>query len=336
VASSFVMMPGYFNVKAYGATGDGTTDDTSAIQAAIDAVDDADGGTIYFPPGVYFVNGALGGSNSENAQLRLPTRTVGTDVDATIRFLGAESCGNLMGFGDVPAPTGGSIIKTTKTGAGNLFGIGQGTNNISPFSAVNAIFENLSIVTYSNPDIAAFDMRNAANAGFRNVSIFSDKPSHGTVVQPTHSGSYGVRFPSTNNAADVWADRLTVYNFYNGIEIAECFNGTGMVCLYACYKAVRTTPMNHAANFGQLTIARCPYGIVAPGSGEARVRVHTLVYEYQDSSVGGAWMNEVYTLDDASNRVYGSLTAFPVKQGVGPDTHTVKNGGSNFTITAVG
>jgi hypothetical protein len=35
------------NVKSYGAVGDGTTDDTAAIQAAADA---AKGGTLYFPP----------------------------------------------------------------------------------------------------------------------------------------------------------------------------------------------------------------------------------------------------------------------------------------------
>ena len=36
------------NVKEFGATGDGTTLDTVAIQTAIDA-----GGLVYFPPGVY-------------------------------------------------------------------------------------------------------------------------------------------------------------------------------------------------------------------------------------------------------------------------------------------
>ncbi|MEU9333143.1 glycosyl hydrolase family 28-related protein [Streptomyces sp. NPDC048290] len=38
------------NVRDYGAVGDGTTDDTAAVQSAIDA-----GGVTYFPPGIYAV-----------------------------------------------------------------------------------------------------------------------------------------------------------------------------------------------------------------------------------------------------------------------------------------
>jgi hypothetical protein len=48
------------NVKDFGATGNGETDDTSAIQAAIDAVaNTSQGGTIFIPPGSYLVTGPL-------------------------------------------------------------------------------------------------------------------------------------------------------------------------------------------------------------------------------------------------------------------------------------
>jgi hypothetical protein len=43
------------NVRDYGATGDGTTDDAPAIQNAIDAAGAAGGGVVYFPPGTYRV-----------------------------------------------------------------------------------------------------------------------------------------------------------------------------------------------------------------------------------------------------------------------------------------
>jgi hypothetical protein len=49
----------HFNVKAYGAVGDGSADDTTAIQAAIDACKAAGGGTVYFPGATYKTNSTL-------------------------------------------------------------------------------------------------------------------------------------------------------------------------------------------------------------------------------------------------------------------------------------
>jgi len=46
-----------FNVKDFGAKGDGQTDDTDAIQAAIDAAYKAGGGRVYLPTGEYRVSG---------------------------------------------------------------------------------------------------------------------------------------------------------------------------------------------------------------------------------------------------------------------------------------
>lgn len=48
-----------FDVTAYGAKADGESDDTAAIQKAIDAAASAGGGIVYFPAGQYCVRGAL-------------------------------------------------------------------------------------------------------------------------------------------------------------------------------------------------------------------------------------------------------------------------------------
>lgn len=48
-----------FNVRTYGAVGDGTANDTSAVNAAIAALNSAGGGVLYFPRGTYKVASAL-------------------------------------------------------------------------------------------------------------------------------------------------------------------------------------------------------------------------------------------------------------------------------------
>ena len=50
------LLVGIYNVRDYGAVGDGATDDRAAIQAALDAVRTAGGGVVYLPAGTYLLN----------------------------------------------------------------------------------------------------------------------------------------------------------------------------------------------------------------------------------------------------------------------------------------
>ena len=51
-----------FNVKDFGAVGDGTTDDTAAVQAAIDAAE-VNGGLVDFPPNSFLINCTIDSGN---------------------------------------------------------------------------------------------------------------------------------------------------------------------------------------------------------------------------------------------------------------------------------
>lgn len=63
------------NVMDYGATGNGSTDDTAAVQAAINAA--GTGNTVYFPHGNYCINGGIT-LNNGNVQLTGGSSTYGT------------------------------------------------------------------------------------------------------------------------------------------------------------------------------------------------------------------------------------------------------------------
>jgi hypothetical protein len=54
----------YFNVRSFGAAGDGQTDDTAAFQNALDAAGKAGGGVVYAPVGNYFFAGNLNVPNA--------------------------------------------------------------------------------------------------------------------------------------------------------------------------------------------------------------------------------------------------------------------------------
>jgi hypothetical protein len=52
-------IPEHFNVRSFGAAGDGKTDDTAAFQRALNAAEKAGGGVVYAPRGNYFFAGHL-------------------------------------------------------------------------------------------------------------------------------------------------------------------------------------------------------------------------------------------------------------------------------------
>jgi len=67
--TKLVQSYGWLSVKDYGAVGDGVTDDTASIQAAINDAATAGGNVVFFPPGTYAVT-QLTLNNQSNVQLR--------------------------------------------------------------------------------------------------------------------------------------------------------------------------------------------------------------------------------------------------------------------------
>ena len=87
-----------FDVMAYGAVGNGVTDDTTAIQSAINAAHSAGGGVVRFPSNVYVVNGTLDLTDMESIAL------VGDSSTNSIYF---------------PVPTTGTVLKRV-SGTGTM------------------------------------------------------------------------------------------------------------------------------------------------------------------------------------------------------------------------
>lgn len=136
-------LDGLFNVKSYGATGDGSTNDATAINLAIAAAASASGGVVYFPAGNYKVTSSLTITSSNIVLLgqgqRITTITSGVVGASTILITASG-----IVFTGV---RGMKLIGNGLTGAsGNGHAIGLKSSSFgSPFSPSQSLFENLEI-----------------------------------------------------------------------------------------------------------------------------------------------------------------------------------------------
>jgi len=84
-ATYSMIVGAYTNVKDFGATGDGTTNDTSAIQAAIDSLS-ATGGVLYFPFGTYKIARTVGTNDHWGLKVTGSNITIVGDGASLSRF----------------------------------------------------------------------------------------------------------------------------------------------------------------------------------------------------------------------------------------------------------
>jgi hypothetical protein len=194
------------NVQDYGATGDGTTDDTEAIQEAIQELPAA-GGTVFFPPGTYKVT----------SQLPLPTGVTG--VRPVFRFEG-------------------SAAKITVTGAISVFGHAMPADNTAAdvLLARKFVFEGLSITGDRTSGQKGIDLACTSFTEIRNCHFFSLDTGvdlrfclYGDVKdsEANDCATYGFRVRSGNGS---WTGATVANSPSNNTRLVNCRNyaRTGM------------------------------------------------------------------------------------------------------------
>jgi hypothetical protein len=139
------------SVKDFGATGNGATDDTVAINNAITAVRAAGGGEVYFPAGTYLLNGIAGADGTLNGIL-IPF-TSSTSQTGRIFLRGAGRSSILKAGGSTmyvirlsDSNCGIEHLSIDGNGPNSVTGIGlvpeNITNNAVPvFQTFNTIFD---------------------------------------------------------------------------------------------------------------------------------------------------------------------------------------------------
>ena len=117
------LLGGWFNVKDYGALGNGIADDTAACLAAIAACAAAGGGIVYVPPGVYLISSTLlinhsdiqlVGAGGATRQTQITLRSAAT----TLKWVGGTGAGSTM------------VLLSSTAGASNLGVVRVGVSNM--------------------------------------------------------------------------------------------------------------------------------------------------------------------------------------------------------------
>lgn len=115
-----------YNVKKFSAVGDGVTNDTVAVQAAITAAL-ATGGTVWFPPGHYVVQpGALSYGYNESTVTPMPPikfKGAGADWRTTVGAGGVPTGGSRLDFQGTPLGRGVGCIELFGTGLFEMEGM---------------------------------------------------------------------------------------------------------------------------------------------------------------------------------------------------------------------
>ena len=284
------------------------TDDTKNIQAAIDEIDVRGGGTIYFPPGTYYIHGALGGEHGENAQLRLPSVGAPTGRIVPITFLGAcrPVMAMLRGLAD---NNGGTTLFSDceSDGNGAMIG-GRGPVSINaaagwPFlSNVYPHFENLAVSitdfrTIHNgapfgPSVTALNMFDVQAASTRNVVVYYQAPNRHSAGSPwvgrnppiSYPNAAGIKFPQVlNNINNTSEGDLMAIGFPTGVVVSELFCGF-RVQSAGCYTGLYIGPSSHSLVIQNVVSQWNHFGIEVTDKGNPRVVISSYSLESTEFS----------------------------------------------------
>lgn len=206
----------FFNVTstAYGAKGDDTTDDTSAIQAAINAAVAAGGGIVYFPPGTYKVTATLSVTTSK------------------VQFLGVTAAASIIkNYG---AATAALTVSNTDFYCANIAFSNSTTGNcisVTGGSAIDDMFVRCAFTVSSGTAILGGGTRSRfigcnVTTAAGGIGMSGAGSAHFASCEFTQGAATGSMFTATGGISIV-GGRLSIPT----ASSAVCFSGTGTFSL---------------------------------------------------------------------------------------------------------
>lgn len=333
---------GWFDVTVYGAVHDGTTDDTVAIQAAINACFAAGGGTVYFPNGIYAIKGALQSTTTYNSQLTIPQNAYsgGSTPPIAMAFVGmGPAAQSLNGTSNNAGPSqSGAILLSNWAGTiSNHPAVIAASkwDAVYPAATYNWIeitFRNIEVRAPANPKLSGIQMAGTATLILDGVTVSSNAANSSGMALPSNTNAVGVTGPLINNANQPYLySQVFVDGYYTGILASEVLNGLDIAVNHCTVGMELGGPQFHAAHFVRVLFVACKTGIKVTG-GLFYFDIAQLDIEH---SIGSGTFQRVYDFDDGSNFGKGFVIYHTVQAGVGVDNDLAVNGGTGVTFTSL-
>lgn len=212
---------GIYNVKSFGATGDGVTDDQASIQSAIDEATTKEGGIVFFPSGDYLIKATL-------------VLTPG------VRLMGVSGQDNTTASGI------GSTISSQTVATPSVSFTGDGTTNNS--SSVEVA--SLRIIDTGGTPTTAITFTSARNCyvngcyfqGFSEAAV-SLVSGEGNIVDRVMVGS--------SDAIGIKFSGLSKQSQLSNSKIEGCASASGAVEIIGTADGIRVLGNQITNNFGK-------------------------------------------------------------------------------------
>lgn len=207
-------MAALFNVLDFGAKGDGVTDDTQAIQKAIDAAYKAGGGEVFLPQGTYILNGP----NSDGGCLTLKSKVTlnGERLGETTLRLADGSSGDIDGLIHTSAKA-----NTLDAKISNLTLDGNKANTSGTVDGIVTGSEAGGTAHTSGLLVAGVELRNFSGDGLRAQALTDGAQVTDSLAHDNDGDGFSTQFQTQAVRADSMAftDNQAYGNGGDGFDV---------------------------------------------------------------------------------------------------------------------
>jgi hypothetical protein len=289
-----VANPWQFNVRSapYNAAGDGSANDTAAIQAAVDAaaayaVANNGYAEVLFPPATYLLTSAGRTDRSGNAQIALPL-IAGTANKITLALIGVADAASMPHWNATSAQRNGVILKSTWNATDGSSNSNEGSVIGGPtqpngyvsggvFSNCNIVIKGIQVqvpFTSRGSDTSGIDLRGMANTHIDDTAFFpAATPNQLNGTYSTPGWSFGIATPVPGNNDLCIMRNCSVEGATYGIYLGEHVAADRLAAIY-CYTGIlnggffSSVGQQHHNWVGSASVEACNNAVHVVGGGK--------------------------------------------------------------------